>query len=85
MWLATVVTSENSIITYKFPNGHFDGEYKKTWGVLFQKDRIFGELTEVPTSKAEFDIFRDMMNIGIKKKEMMGASFYLQWSNISES
>ena len=90
MFLAVVeFTMEKTTITYKLPNGFFDRDYVKTWGIYFSRRKKIGNdleyeviLTETPMSMSEFRTFKDMNDLGCKKNIVPGGvEYHLVWEN----
>ena len=89
MYLAVVeFPFENSSLTYKLPNGFFDREYVKTWGVYFSRRKKIENsleyeviLTETPMSMSEFKTFREMLDLGLSNNIEPGKEYHLRWEN----
>ena len=89
MYLAVVeFIHENATITYKLPNGFFDRDCVKTWGVYFSRRKKIGNkleyeivLTETPMSMSEFKTFRQMLDLGLSHNTEPGREYHLRWEN----
>ena len=89
MYLAVVeFIHENATITYKLPNGFFDRDCVKTWGVYFSRRKKVGNdleyeivLTETPMSRNEFKTFKEMVEMNLSKNIEPGIEYHLRWEN----